>query len=158
MREELNAVLTERQRIQAEYQRRAKEMESDLYSPWQPAEIFFRTGRKAVAAGMLNQARVFPRIGDICLEVGCGTVGWLADLISWGVRESDLHGIDLDTLRISRATEILPAADLRIGDAAKLPWDNDTFNIVIASTLFTSVLDLNFRCLIADEIIRVLAP
>ena len=144
MMEDLNAVLTERQRIQAEYQRRAKEIEPDLYSPWQPAEIFFRSGRKTVAAGMLNQAQVFPRIGDTCLEVGCGTVGWLADLISWGVRESDLHGIDLDTLRI--------------GDAAKLPWDNNTFNVVIASTLFTSVLDLNVRCLIADEIVRVLAP
>jgi ubiquinone/menaquinone biosynthesis C-methylase UbiE len=140
MREELKAVLTERQRIQAEYQRRAKEIKSDLYSPWQPAEIFFRTGRKAVAAGMLNEALVFPRIGDTCLEVGCGTGGWLADLISWGVREPDLHGIDIDTVRINRAKEILPAADLRIGDAAKLPWDQGTFSVVIASTLFTGTI------------------
>ena len=65
---------------------------------------------------------------------------------------------DIDTLRISRAKEILPAADLRTGDAPKLPWDNGTFRVVIASTLFTSVLDSNVRCLIADEIIRVLAP
>ena len=158
MSEELNAVLAERQRIQVEYQRRAREIKPDLYSPWQPVEIFFKTGRKAAAAGMLNEAGVFPRTGDVCLEVGCGAGGWLADFISWGVREPDLHGIDIDALRIRRAKEILPAADLRVGDAAKLPWDNGSFNVVICSTLFTSILDLSVRCLIADEIVRVLAP
>lgn len=158
MREKPDAVLIERQRIQAEYQRRAQEIKPDLYSPWQPAQIFFRSVRTAVAAEMLNEARVFPRTGDTCLEVGCGTGGWLADLISWGVREPDLHGIDIDAVRISHAKEILPAADLRLGDATRLPWDNDSFNLVISSTLFTSVLDLGVRCLIAGEIVRVLAP
>lgn len=157
-REQLNAVRTERQRIQAEYQRRANEIDSDLYSPWQPAEIFWRTGRKAIAAGMLHEARGFPRTGYACLEVGCGTGGWLADLISWGVREPDLHGIDIDTHRISRAKEILPIADLKVGDGANLPWYDGTFSLVIASTLFTSVLDHKVRCLIAAEIMRVLAP
>lgn len=52
----------------------------------------------------------------------------------------------------------MPAADLRTGDAVELPWDNDTFQLAVASTLFTSVLDLNVRRLIADEITRVLAP
>ena len=158
MSDERTAALAERQRIRVEYQRRTKEIESDRYSPWQPAEIFFRAGRKAVAAAMLNEALVFPRTGDTCLEVGCGIGGWLADFISWGVRDSDLHGIDLDALRIRRAKEILPAADLRVGDAANLPWANDTFSVVISSTLFTSVLDPAVRSLIASEIVRVLAP
>src|SRR6185369_15031541 len=135
-----NAVLAERQRLRVEYQRRAQ-INSDLYSPWQPAEIFFKSGRKAVAAAMLNEARVFPRTGDRCLEVGCGSGGWLADLISWGVRDSDLHGIDIDPVRIRRAKEIWSAADLRVGDAADLPWDDGTFSLVISSTVFTSVLD-----------------
>jgi SAM-dependent methyltransferase len=152
-----SAVLAERQRIRVEYRRRAKQ-ESDLYAPWQPAEIFFKNRRKAVAAAMLNEAGVFPRKGDTCLEVGCGSGGWFADLISWGVRDADLHGIDIDALRIRRAKEVLPRADLRVGDAAELPWDDDTFRSVIASTLFTSVLDRDVRTLIAAEIVRVLAP
>jgi SAM-dependent methyltransferase len=152
-----NAVLAERQRLRVEYQRRAQ-INSDLYSPWQPAEIFFKSGRKAVAAAMLNEARVFPRTGARCLEVGCGSGGWLADLISWGVRDSDLHGIDIDPVRIRRAKEIWSAADLRVGDAADLPWDDGTFSLVISSTVFTSVLDHDVRALIANEIIRVLAP
>ena len=153
-----NAVLTERQRIRREYQRRAEEIPSDLYSPWQPAEIFFRASRKAVAARMLSAERVFPRTGDTCLEVGCGMGGWLADLISWGVGVSDLHGIDIDALRIKRAKEILPVADLRVGDAADLPWDDDTFCVAICSTLFTSILDVDIRVLIANEIVRVMTP
>jgi len=152
-----NAVLAERQRLRVEYQRRAQ-INSDLYSPWQPAEIFFKSGRKAVAAAMLNEARVFPRTRDRCLEVGCGSGGWLADLISWGVRDSDLHGIDIDPVRIRRAKEIWSAADLRVGDAADLPWDDGTFSLVISSTVFTSVLDHDVRALIANEIVRVLAP
>lgn len=158
MTQQRNAILAERQRIRLEYQRRSEEIESDLYAPWQPAEIFFKAGRKAVAAAMLKKARVFPRTGDRCLEVGCGAGGWFLDFISWGVREPDLSGIDLDVLRIRRAKEILPAADLRVGDAANLPWDTGTFSAVISSTLFTSVLDRDVRSLIANEMVRVLAP
>ena len=52
----------------------------------------------------------------------------------------------------------MPAADLRTGDAVTLPWADQTFQLAIASTLFTSVLDENVRQLIAGEIVRVLAP
>jgi SAM-dependent methyltransferase len=82
----------------------------------------------------------------------------LGELIGWGVSESDLHGIELDPARTNKAREILPAADLRIGDAVELPWTDQTFRLVVVSTLFTSVLDNEVRRLIADEIVRVLAP
>ncbi len=156
--DEVDFVAVERERIQLEYQRRAREVRSDLYAPWQPSARFMLESRNRTAATMLQRLDVFPKPGDQCLEVGYGTLGWLAELISWGVRESDLHGIELDPSRARRACEILPAADLRIGDAVELPWDNDSFQLAIASTLFTSVLDPNVRRLIADEITRVLAP
>ena len=151
-------IAVERERIQLEYQRRAREVSSDLYAPWQPAARFMLESRNRAAATLLQRLNVFPKAGDQCLEIGYGTLGWLTELISWGVRESDLHGIELDPTRAAKAREILPAADLRIGDAVELPWDNHTFRLVIASTLFTSVLDSNVRRLIADEITRVLAP
>jgi SAM-dependent methyltransferase len=119
---------------------------------------FMLESRNRTAATVLQRLNVFPKLEDQCLEVGYGSLGWLTQLISWGVRESGLHGIELDATRAAKARAILPAADLRIGDAVELPWDNETFRFVIASTLFTSVLDLNVRRLIADEITRVLAP
>src|SRR5947208_8442732 len=92
------------------------------------------------------------------MEVGFGSLGWLGDLISWRVRETDLHGIELDPALVDRAREILPLADLRAGDATALPWASNTFDLVVASTVFTSILDPRVRALVAGEIERVLAP
>jgi len=151
-------VTAERERIQVEYQRRAREINPDLYAAWQPASRFMLESRNRAGAAMLHQMDVFPRAGDECLEVGYGNVGWLTELIGWGVSESDLHGIELSPARANRARQSLPIADLRIGDAVELPWEDGSFQLVVASTLFTSVLDDEVRGLIADEIFRVMAP
>jgi ubiquinone/menaquinone biosynthesis C-methylase UbiE len=99
---------------------------------------------------------VFPESGTQCLEVGFGNIGWLRELISWGVSEPNVHGIEVYPDRASKAREILPVADLRTGDAVELPWVDRSFQLVVASTLFTSVLDNDVRRLIANEIVRVL--
>ena len=155
---QVNLAAAEQQRILTEYGRREREIRSDLYARWQPGEMFMLSGRKRIAAMMLHQAGVFPKPGNQCLEVGFGSLGWLGDLISWGVPEKDLHGIELDPSRASKAQEILPLADLRLGDAADLPWDSNTFHLVIASTVFTSILNRDVQQMVADEITRVLAP
>jgi ubiquinone/menaquinone biosynthesis C-methylase UbiE len=148
----------ERERIRLEYQRGARDLDSDLYDSRQPSYRLMLDDRNRKAAMMLQRQGVFPKTGDRCLEVGFGSIGWLSELIGWGVSESDLYGIELDPGRAARAREIHPKADLHIGDAVNLPWEDKTFRLVIASTLFTSVLDDNVRRLIADEIIRVLMP
>jgi ubiquinone/menaquinone biosynthesis C-methylase UbiE len=153
-----DAVASERRRIISEYRRRQREIPAGLYAPYSAAEIFMQTGRKRRAAALLRRAGLFPDADCQCLEVGFGSLGWLGDLINWRVRETSLHGIELDRERAERAIEILPKADLRIGDAATLPWANDSFQLVIASTVFTSILNTQVRHLVADEITRVLSP
>jgi SAM-dependent methyltransferase len=154
----LDLVAVERERIELEFRRRAREVDGDQNAPWQPAAWFMLDGRNRTAAVMLHRHGVFPKTGDQCLEVGFGSLGWLSELIGWGIREPDLHGMELDSARASKARQILPVADLRIGDAVQLPWNDGTFRLVIASTLFTSILDQTVRQLVADEIVRVLAP
>jgi ubiquinone/menaquinone biosynthesis C-methylase UbiE len=158
MKEHVSTALVERTRVEAEYERRGNEIDGEVYSPWHPAEVFLRTERKRVAAQMLHTAGKFPRSEDQCLEVGCGAGGWLSDLLSWGPRQSDLHGIDISSERIERARELFPAADIRLDDAVKMPWADGVFNLVIASTVFTSILDQSIRRRIANEVVRVLAP
>jgi SAM-dependent methyltransferase len=148
----------ERERLLAEYGRRRAQGRPDLYAPWQPAVLFSRTSRTRAAARMLAEAGAFPKAGAACLEVGFGSLGWLAELLCWGVRQKDLHGIELDAVRVARAQEILPEADLRTGDATRLPWETDRFRLVIASTVFTSILDARVRRMVAADITRVLAP
>jgi ubiquinone/menaquinone biosynthesis C-methylase UbiE len=158
MTSEVEAFAKEKFRIQQEYRRREAEIEPNLYAPWQPAQMFFLSERKRAAASLLHQSGKFPVAGDQCLEIGYGKLGWLADLISWGLRETDLHGIELDEERARYAQDALPQADLRVGDATRLPWQNDSFKLVVASTVFSSIIDLNVRKRVALEISRVLMP
>ncbi len=115
-------------------------------------------GRRRLATDLLRRAGVFPEPDTPCLEVGYGRLGWLGDLISWGVRESRLCGIELDAVRAAEARDRLPAADLRVGDARELPWADGDFQLVIASTVFTSVLEGDLRQRLAAEMVRVLRP
>lgn len=130
----------------------------DRYDPWQPAAIYLDTTRRRVAAELLYACGAFPAAGQRCLEVGFGERGWLGHLIDWGVCERDLCGLDARADCVQRASDRLPAADLRAGDAAALPWPRAQFDVVIASMLFTAILDPAHRQVAASEISRVLAP
>ncbi len=156
MSEDNDAMATERRRIESVY--RLREAGNDLYAPWQAGEIFMSSERKRIAAMMLHRIGKFPKRGDHCLEIGYGRLGWMADLISWGLKETDLHGIELDTGRAAVAQEALSGADLRTGDATKLPWQSGSFNMVISSTVFSSILNDEARKALASEIERVLRP
>lgn len=143
----------EAQRITSEYARRDREGRPDS-KVW----TFMHDGAARRAAEMLREAGAFPGPKAQCLEIGFGHQGWLPHLIRWGVPERNLHGIDLYMARVNAARELLPVADLRTGDASQLPWDDNSFHIVVASTVFTSILDSEVRQMVAREITRVLAP
>lgn len=89
------------------------------------------------------------------LEIGCGNGQWLVEFQQFGLLGSNLAGIDVDASRIATAKRRVPNADLRDGDAATLPWDDDSFDVVFQSTVFSSVLDDEKRQRIADEMKRV---
>jgi hypothetical protein len=156
--QEIDFVALERLRIQAEYRRREHDISREQYAVWQPAEILARAGMKRTAATLLHRAAAFPAVGQQCLEIGFGGLGWLGDLISWGIRETDIHGIELDKVRADRARKCLPQADLRNGDASSLPWLDNSFQLVILSTVLSSILNNDVRILVASEATRVIAP
>ncbi len=158
MTEDDARLTVEIQRINAEYARRDLEIDPDLYAPWQPAEILAVSERQRTAALILKRAGKFPVRGDRCLEIGYGKLGWLGSLISWGLCDSDLYGIELDGKKACVAKEALKGASLEVGNAADLPWEDNYFRFVIASTVFSSILDERVRNLIAKEMDRVLAP
>lgn len=151
-------VESEVQRIRTEYKRRERELDLAIYAPWQPGEMFMVTERERVAATVLKATDKFPKAGDHCLEIGYGKLGWLGRMISWGLADSDLHGIELDAERAAIAKKALPGAELLIGNAVELPWQDNSFRIVIVSTLFSSILDADVQMLIAKEMNRVLEP
>src|SRR5262249_57113507 len=145
-------VVAERERLLSAYKNMALSLTPELYAPWQPAEMLQREERKRVAATLLHEASAFPLPGDDCLEVGCGSQGWLGELTTWGIPQANLHGVELDGSLANLARQCLPLADIRIGDATNLPWEDNAFKLVIVSTVFSSILDNRVRTLLAREI------
>lgn len=148
----------ERERILGAYADRQKQVDAECYAPWQAVELLYTSGKLRHAARLLHQAGSFPTLNGKVLEVGVGKIGWLGVMIHWGVAEVNLCGIDLSAERVLQAQRVLPMADLRVGDATELPWDDERFDLVIASTVFTSILDSQVRSAVAEEIMRVMVP
>lgn len=142
----------------SEYERRDRTVSHSLYAHHNPSHLLMIHARERASLHLLRKEGVFPRAGTPCLEVGYGRLGALGSLISWGVRESDLHGIEMDPRRAAVAQAALPGADLRVGDARNMPWADGTFALVVTWTVFSSILNDGARKAVAAEIVRVLKP
>lgn len=95
--------------------------------------------------------------GTTILDVGCGAGGDLERIAADFARlQPSLHGIDLLPDRIERARQAVPGATLRVGSAEKLPYPDGWFDAVLASTLFSSIVDGELSAAIAGEMARVL--
>lgn len=115
-------------------------------------------GRRRLAAEMLKSADAFPHPDTRCLEVGFGDGTWLVDLLSFRIRETSLHGVEIDPARAAVARRRLPAAHLVVTDGSGLPYRDGAFPLVLVSTVFTSILDTELQNALAGDITRVLAP
>jgi ubiquinone/menaquinone biosynthesis C-methylase UbiE len=65
-------------------------------------------------------------------------------------------GIDLLLHRIQCARRAFPAIDFRVGNGMALEFEDDSFDLVLCYTLFSSILDRAVAARVAAEIERVL--
>ncbi len=142
-------------RILAENERRRREIPADFYSLMRLPNLFMYTQRNRSILRLLWREKVVSLSGRRILDVGCGAGGWLLDFLSWGANPELLYGIDIDEKQIAEAAQKLPEADLRVGNAAELPWPDAFFDIVFQATLFSSILSLDFTRDVAAEMMRV---
>lgn len=93
------------------------------------------------------------------LEVGCGAGGNLTELIHLGFDPANLTANELLPERFTAARRNLPeACRVLPGDATKLDLQDAQFDIVYQSTVFTSILDLEFRRVLATHMWRWVKP
>jgi ubiquinone/menaquinone biosynthesis C-methylase UbiE len=149
---------TESERILREYERRAREIPPDLYSLSRPENLFSYQGQQRTLLAALVNCGLIPLDSRRILDIGCGHGQWLSHFETLHARRENLAAIDLEPSRASHAIDRFPGADIRIGDAAHLPWPDESFDIVSQSTVFTSILDANVRHEVAAEMLRVLKP
>ena len=93
-----------------------------------------------------------PKRGMRVLDVGCGTGAQLAIYEQAGC---EVFGIDLSQSMLSIArTKLSEQAVLTTGDATRMPYPDQAFDLVISS-LFLHQLDAGVRSVALDEVKRV---
>jgi ubiquinone/menaquinone biosynthesis C-methylase UbiE len=145
-------------RIRSEYLRRRRKIAPDFYSLRRPVNQFCRFQTIRACLHALVGEGMLPLTGRVVADIGCGTGSWLVECLQWGTESINLFGIDLDEERIVRARDRLPQANLICGDASRLPWPDNSFDLVTQFTLFTSILSQDMKQAIAREMLRVLRP
>jgi ubiquinone/menaquinone biosynthesis C-methylase UbiE len=134
----------------------AKRRGASRYSWFNAGYLFYiqQLERRIVA---ILQAEGFDDLNDKkILEVGCGHGKWIREFIKWGASPSNLTGIDLLPDRIEKARQLCPqGVELLCGNASKLPFDDDSFELVVQFTVFSSILDSDMKNGLASEMVRV---
>jgi ubiquinone/menaquinone biosynthesis C-methylase UbiE len=92
------------------------------------------------------------------LDVGCGAGSDLDRIAAeFAHLRLSLHGIDLLPDRIERARASLPGAVLQAGAAEEMPYRDRQFDVVLASMVFSAILDGRLSHAVAQEMTRVVA-
>ncbi len=140
-------------------QRYARRRPSDRYSMLN-ADVWHTVQERQRA-----MLRLFRRLGwhDIAarrvLEVGCGAGGNQLELLRLGFAPRNLAGIELLPDRFSQAMQALPSGVMLMqGDASLVKLPDASEDIVLQSTVFSSLLDAPFQWRLAQTMWRWVRP
>ncbi|SRR6266496_183599 len=147
------ALSVELKRIEEAYAKRGNRSQYDLSNPAFLLTVQEREGR---LLRLLARHGIRSLENTRILEVGCGTGNWLRDFVRWGARPENIWGIDLLPARIAEAGELCPAGvTLRCRDSTSLDVPDESFDLVLQSTVFSSILSADVKRLLAREMLRV---
>ena len=141
-------------RIQAVYARRQR---GDFrYSWFNPGHVFQYQELERRMLVALEQHGLASLDTMKIFEIGCGTGYGLREFIKWGARPQNVTGVDLLSDRVAIARQLCPEGiRIECGSATKLGFSDGCFDLVLQSTVFSSVLDPSIRQQIASEMLRV---
>jgi ubiquinone/menaquinone biosynthesis C-methylase UbiE len=145
---------TEEDRIRDKYARRKPS--DSRYSWFNPGQVFMLQERERRLLELLKRAGVDSLKETRILEIGCGQGSWLRDLIKWGAQPQNLTGIELLPDRADEARRLCPSGvQVVCGSAAQLEFPAESFDLVLQSTVFTSIQEDGLKAQIAAEMMRV---
>jgi SAM-dependent methyltransferase len=148
--------MTEPHRIAERYARRDV---GDRYSLLRPEVWQAVQERQREMLGLFARAGLAELSQLRLLEVGCGAGGNLLELLRLGFAPAHLSGIELLPERCAQARALLPEAlVLHEGDALHVPVAIESQDIVLVSTVFSSLLDAAYQQRLADAMWSWLKP
>ena len=119
-------------------------------------ERYIHSVRDRALLALLRRHGCTALAGLRILELGCGEGALLRSLLHYGASPHLLEGIDIDPAKVVRASS-LPVR-VALGDGVALPYREGAFDLTLAFTFFSSVLDADARRRSAAEALRVLRP
>jgi SAM-dependent methyltransferase len=133
-------------------ERYARRVDGDRYSLLRP-DVWMTVQERQRAMLRLFARRDWRDLGSLeVLEVGSGGGANLLELLRIGFRPEQLTGVELLPQRHASARATLPAAvTLHEGDATGLDLPAGSQDIVLVSTVFSSLLDDAFQQRLADR-------
>jgi SAM-dependent methyltransferase len=149
----------EPQAVAARYARRGAQGPADRYSLLRP-EVWQMVQERQRALLRLLAAQ---GVGDVsalrATEVGCGSGGNLLELLRLGFAPQHLMGLELLPERHAQARAVLPeATTVWLGDALQAPVTPGSQDLVLQSTVFSSLLDDGFQQRLAHTMWQWLKP
>lgn len=149
--------LTEQERIRSVYRDWHGGRELAPYA-WHRPEVMEQDAARCRVGGRMLADTVGHDLARLrIVDVGCGSGGFLRQLISWGARPTNLAGTEYQEDRLDQA---------RAATADGVCWhigDLDVFadgslDLAVANTVFSSILDGQMRLALAADMWRVLKP
>lgn len=107
---------------------------------------------------LMKRYSMLPLNNKLILDVGTGGGFFLRSLLKYGIHSSRLFGIDFWEARVQDGHTIAPCLPLICGTAEMLPFRDDSFDLVVQRTMFSSILHAEKRLQAAREMLRVVRP
>ncbi|HZF79866.1 MAG TPA: class I SAM-dependent methyltransferase [Rubrivivax sp.] len=140
------------------YARRAG-VPAGRYSPLRPEVWQMLHERQRVMLRRLTAFGITDLASLRIAEVGCGGGGNLLEFLRLGCQPQHLFGAELLPERFAQARAVLPAGTtLWLGDATHAPLHAASQDIVLQSTVFSSLLDDAFQQQLAATMWRWVKP
>ena len=145
--------------IEQRYARRQRQGRAGLYDPLDPVNLLFTQERERRLATWLNASGLGQAAAIRLLEVGCGDGSNLLQLLRLGFSPENLVGVDLLAARVADARKRLPASVVLLeGNAAEVKFASGSFDVVLQSTVFTSILDERLQAELARRMWDLARP
>lgn len=136
--------------IKARYDRRTTN--DARYVRLRPSVYMTVQERERAIIALIQEAGLEPLGDKTLLEVGCGTGGNLLELMRLGFQPENMLANDLLPQRVADARRMLPETiKVLEGDASQLDLPHGSFDVLLQSTVFTSILDREFQHKLADH-------